>query len=57
MKVAIVGGGIMGISLGYFLTQQDIQVEIFEASPLLGGLAGPISLPDGISVDRFYHAV
>lgn len=57
MKVAIVGGGIMGISLGYFLSQQGADVEIFEASPILGGLAGPISLEDGILVDRFYHAI
>ncbi|MFC1922168.1 NAD(P)/FAD-dependent oxidoreductase [Chloroflexota bacterium] len=57
MKVGIVGGGIMGISLGYFLSQQDVEVEIFEASPELGGLAGPIWLEDGTAVDRFYHAI
>jgi protoporphyrinogen oxidase len=57
MKVGIIGGGIMGISLGYFLSQQGVQVEIFEASPVLGGLAGPIILDDGTQVDRFYHAI
>lgn len=57
MKVGIIGGGIMGISLGYFLSQQGVQVEIFEASPVLGGLAGPIILDDGSQVDRFYHAI
>ena len=57
MKVGILGGGIMGVSLGYFLSQKDIQVEIFEASPMLGGLAGPITLDDGTKVDRFYHAI
>ena len=57
MKVGIVGGGIMGISLGYFLSQQDVDVEIFETSPELGGLAGPIWLDDGTAVDRFYHAI
>ena len=57
MKIGIVGGGIMGITLGYFLTRQGIEVEIFEASPVLGGLAGPLSLEDGTSVDRFYHAI
>lgn len=57
MKVGIVGGGIMGIGLGYFLSQQGAQVEIFEASPVLGGLAGPLTLEDGTSVDRFYHAI
>src|SRR5258708_25842595 len=57
MKVAILGGGIMGLSLGYFLSKAGAQVEIFEASPVLGGLAGPLMLEDGTAVDRFYHAI
>ncbi len=57
MTVGIIGGGIMGISLGYFLSQQGVEVEVFEASPVLGGLAGPIILEDGTAVDRFYHAI
>jgi protoporphyrinogen oxidase len=57
LKVGIVGGGIMGISLGYYLSQKGAQVEIFEASPVLGGLAGGITLEDGTVVDRFYHAI
>jgi protoporphyrinogen oxidase len=56
-KVGIIGGGIMGISLGYFLSKQDVPVTIYEASPVLGGLAGPIVLDDGTAVDRFYHAI
>ena len=57
MKVGIIGGGIMGICLGYFLVQKGVEVEIFEASPKLGGLAGPITLEDGTTIDRFYHAI
>jgi protoporphyrinogen oxidase len=57
MKVGIVGSGIMGICLGYFLSQKGVEVEIFEASSVLGGLAGPITLEDGTKVDRFYHAI
>ncbi|MEZ4867732.1 MAG: NAD(P)/FAD-dependent oxidoreductase [Caldilineaceae bacterium] len=57
MKVGIIGGGIMGISLGYFLSQRGVKVEIFEASAALGGLAGPLILDDGTAVDRFYHAI
>ena len=56
-RIAIIGGGIMGISLGYFLSREGIQVVIYEASPVLGGLAGPIVLEDGTEVDRFYHAI
>jgi protoporphyrinogen oxidase len=55
--VAIVGGGIMGISLAYALSRRGIACDIFEASPVLGGLAGPLTLPDGVEVDRFYHAI
>ena len=57
MKVGIIGGGLMGLCIGYFLSQKDIDVEIFESSPLLGGLAKPMILEDGTIVDRFYHAI
>lgn len=57
MKVGIIGGGIMGICLGYFLSRQGVDVEIFEASSTVGGLAGPLTLKDGTAIDRFYHAI
>lgn len=57
MNVAIVGGGILGICLGYFLAEEGVKVEIFEASKSLGGLAGPLYLEDGTAIDRFYHAI
>lgn len=57
MKIGILGGGVMGISLGYFLSKKGVQVEIYEASPGIGGLAGPLTLVDGTIVDRFYHTI
>jgi len=57
MKIGIIGGGIMGICLGYFLSQKGVEVEIFEAAPGLGGLAGPMILEDGTAIDRFYHTI
>jgi protoporphyrinogen oxidase len=57
VKFGIIGGGIMGITLGYLLSKAGNQVSIFEASSSLGGLAGPIVLEDGVKVDRFYHAI
>ena len=57
MKIAIVGGGLTGVSLGYFLSREGASVDIFEASSVLGGLAGPLVLEDGTAVDRFYHAI
>jgi len=57
MKIGIIGGGIMGITLGYFLSRNGVEVDIYEASPVLGGLAGPLILEDGVAIDRFYHAI
>jgi protoporphyrinogen oxidase len=57
VRVVIVGGGIAGVSLGYFLSRHGAAVEIFEESQTLGGLAGPLRLEDGTSIDRFYHAI
>lgn len=56
-RLAVIGGGIMGITLAYYLTQQGITVDVYEASPVVGGLAGPLTLADGTAVDRFYHAI
>jgi len=56
-RIGIIGGGIMGICLGYYLSRQGVHVDIYEASPVLGGLAGPMVLEDGTAIDRFYHAI
>lgn len=55
--VGIIGGGIMGIHLGYFLSQSGVKVEVFEASSKMGGLAGTFYLEDSTPVDRFHHAI
>lgn len=57
MNVGIIGGGILGATLGYELTKRGAHVEIFEAGPELGGLAGPLTLRDGTQIDRYYHAI
>ncbi len=36
-KIVIIGGGLSGLTLGYFLAQKDINYTILEASPRLGG--------------------
>ncbi|MBC7517021.1 MAG: NAD(P)/FAD-dependent oxidoreductase [Alkalinema sp. FL-bin-369] len=51
---AIVGGGILGMTLALRLAQQGKQVTLFEASPSLGGLADAWQLGD-ITWDRHYH--
>lgn len=55
-RVAIVGGGIMGVTLAYKLSQRGLAVTIFERGENLGGLAGFIPY-DGLRIDRFYHTI
>jgi protoporphyrinogen oxidase len=51
---AIVGGGILGMTLALRLAQQGKQVTLFESSSQLGGLAEDWQLGD-IHWDRHYH--
>ncbi len=39
MEIAIIGGGITGLTAGYTLTKQGHHVTLFEKEPRLGGLA------------------
>ena len=55
-QVAIVGGGIMGVSLAYKLAQNGIKVTVYERGDNLGGLAA-FMLYDGVRMDRFYHTI
>lgn len=40
MKIAIIGGGLTGLTAGYYLSKEGHQITIFEKSELLGGLTG-----------------
>ena len=56
MRIAIVGGGMLGLSLALELSRRGYPVHVIEAEPLLGGLAaahdyGPFRW------DRFYHCI
>ena len=55
-RVAIVGGGILGMTAAYRLAQAGVAVSLYERSRDLGGLVGSFDL-DGYDVDRFYHVV
>lgn len=56
MKIGIIGGGMMGLSLAYRLSQQGHQVTVFEANQQLGGLATYHDYGSFIW-DRFYHVI
>jgi protoporphyrinogen oxidase len=56
MKTAVIGGGVLGLTLAYRLATARHQVDVLEAEPSLGGLAaahdyGPFTW------DRFYHCI
>lgn len=52
----VVGGGIMGMTLAWRLTQQGKKVTLFEAAPDLGGLATSWKMND-VEWDKFYHVI
>jgi protoporphyrinogen oxidase len=54
--VAILGGGILGLTLGYRLSSAGVPVVIYERDPIPGGLAGAMDFA-GLQVDRFYHVI
>jgi protoporphyrinogen oxidase len=53
---AIIGGGILGMTLALRLHQQGQKVTIYEAAEKTGGLTSSWEM-DGIVWDRFYHVI
>ena len=54
--VAIVGGGILGMTLALRLHDQGVRVTLIEAAPVTGGLTQSQTL-GGFTWDRFYHVI
>jgi len=55
-SIGIVGGGIMGVTLAYRLSQQGYDITIYERSDSLGGLTKYFDY-GGCHIDRFYHTI
>lgn len=53
-KIAIIGGGITGLYLGYRLSGKN-KVTIFEKEKTIGGLLSGFSSNNGWPIDNFYH--
>ena len=53
-KLAVIGGGISGLTASYFALRKGYAVELYEASDRLGGLASSFDF-DGLRIERFYH--
>ncbi len=54
MRVAVIGGGVAGMTTSYRLMQQGHDVALFEASPYLGGLVRTFDV-GGSRLEAFYH--
>ncbi len=55
-RVGVIGGGVGGLMAAWELSRAGLDVELFEASGELGGLAGGFDF-DGLRLDRFYHFI
>jgi protoporphyrinogen oxidase len=53
---AIIGGGILGMTLALRLSQKSQKVVIYESSEKLGGLTSSWQM-DGVTWDKFYHVI
>jgi len=56
MKVVVIGAGAMGLAAAYRAAKNGHDVDLIEAGPAPGGMAGHFDL-DGLSLERFYHFV
>lgn len=54
MKIGIIGGGTMGLTLALRLSRQGQRVTVFEAAPQAGGLATWFDYGDFVW-DKYYH--
>lgn len=53
-KVAIIGGGMLGLTLAYELSHKDFEVTILEKASDWGGLASGLEI-DGVNIEKYYH--
>jgi protoporphyrinogen oxidase len=54
MQIAVIGGGIAGLTAAYELSKRRHEVTLYEAGPALGGQAATFEV-EGARLERFYH--
>ncbi|HHV42069.1 MAG TPA: FAD-dependent oxidoreductase [Clostridiaceae bacterium] len=54
-KIAIVGGGLTGLTAGYMLSKNGCEVHIFETDNRLGGMISGVGSTESGYVDDIYH--
>lgn len=53
-KIAIVGAGVMGLTLAYELVKKGYDVAVFEKDDRVGGMSASFDF-DGLTIERYYH--
>lgn len=56
-NICIIGGGITGLVLAYYLSKDGFKVTILEKSSELGGLLKTIETSKGVKIEKFYHHI
>ncbi|NND66473.1 MAG: NAD(P)/FAD-dependent oxidoreductase [Halioglobus sp.] len=56
MKIAVIGGGPMGLAAAYELLQHGHSVTLYEADDRLGGMSASFVF-NGIKIERYYHFI
>ena len=56
MRVGIIGGGIMGLTVAYELSKQGAEIVLFEKQDQLGGLSASFDL-GGVQIEKYYHFI
>jgi protoporphyrinogen oxidase len=57
MHIGVVGGGLMGMALAYFLSESGHRVTLLEQSAAIGGLHDTFEIEAGLSIGRFPYNV
>ena len=57
MHIGIIGGGLLGVSLAYYLSETEHQVTLLEQNSTLGGLSSSRMSTSGVNINNYYHAI
>jgi len=55
-RIAIIGGGIMGLSAAYSLCRKGFSPTIFEIEKELGGMSSSFDF-NGLTIEKYYHYI
>jgi protoporphyrinogen oxidase len=55
MRTAVLGAGVLGLTVAYRLASRGEDVVLIEREPVAGGLAASFEVSPGIWLEKFYH--